>query len=150
MKRLLVFFVVLMTFTLAWPNAPPVLLDLGVTVEFLADNLEIDYDFVSVDAIQTVDILQIELPLAFYVISIPVMTISTDPGTLDVNYVNYTILEATQENRWTMSNLFWQCNATSTNLTHQINLATNQTEYMIVDPSRLDIGEYSLHMLCDN
>jgi len=134
---------------MTWANAPPVLDYPDVTVEFLADNLDADYDYITVDDFESTQLDQVALPFLGYAVSFPV-AVTMKSGTLDVNYVNYTILEATQENRWAANNLFWQCNTTSTNLSHQINLAINQTEYMIVDPSRLDIGEYLPHMLCDN
>ena len=84
MKKMFLFFSVLLTFTIALANAPPVLEIPDVTVEFLVDNLDVDYDIVTVDAIQTVDVPQVALPLAFYTYSSPVMSVITDPGTLDV------------------------------------------------------------------
>ena len=144
MKKLTVFISVLLLFSVALANAPPVLDYPDVTVEFLADNLDNDNDFISVYDYQTVMLDQVALPFIGDVISLPEVTITVNPGTLDVNYyADYT--DATQENLCLNNNLMWsECNTTSIYSNSRLFLASNIIEGTTVGgPTRLDIGELS-------
>lgn len=143
MKRLLCFCLVLLTFTLAWPHAPPVVMDPGITVEFLADAVDADFEIVPDYTYESIELDQVALPLMFEAVSIPVTTLFVNSGTLDVNYVFYTRLNATQEiiclielnKPINLNTDSWQ---SSDRLFLAIMIYTTDIEGL----SRLDIGEY--------
>ena len=141
MKKLLCFLVVLMTFTIAWPHAPPVVVDPGITVEFVADAITIDcditvtYDYILLD--------QVALPFVGDNLGSPEVTAIANPGTLDVSY-NYANFEnATQDATATNNYLlkianteYWQCSSEN-----RLHLATNEnTPYNVTRGAFVERG----------
>ena len=141
MRKIFFFSSILLLFVATLAHSPPRAENPGVTVEFVADDLSFDGDITVYDYINRLD--QVALPFIGDMISFPIVTVMANPGTLDVNYVSNTSFDATQANTWELNNLFWQSTTTMTNLTHQRNLAINEIQYLVTEPTRLGVGKLS-------
>ena len=144
LRNFLVVFSVLFLFTAALANAPPVLDYPDVIIEFQADNLDNNVDFITIYDYQFIALDQVALPFIGDVIRLPEVIITMNTGTQGVIYVDYTSFDATQDNLCLNNNLMWsECNTTSIYSNSRLFLAKKIIEGTIIEePTRLDIGEY--------
>jgi len=136
-KGILLLSCALLFITVALANAPPVTLDYpDVNVEFVADD---NNDF-TVYAFESIQLDQVALPLMFDVRSYPAVTITVNPGTLSVNYLESPCLIATQDIMVCQLKLCTK--EESLYSSYLFNLNTGKTTDLVAGPSRLDIGEF--------
>lgn len=145
MKRIIVFFSIAILFIAALAHSPPVVdVNTDVTVEFLADNLDINSNINTENEILLSVCIQVALPLDFSIDGSLTMTVNfAEVSTLDVNYNCYTSNYLTQDvTIWNLSMLADDKCQLYRSYENRRHLATKENEFIVMGLSRLDIGEY--------
>ena len=146
MKRIIVFFSIAILFIAALAHSPPVVdANTGATVEFLADNLDINNDITIGNEIFLPDYTQVALPLDFSIDGSLTMTVNfAEVSMQSMNYLRgYSpSLEINQDvTMWNLSTLAEYIYQPYRSYENRRHLA-KENEFIVMGLSRLDIGEF--------